>query len=164
MAYTILNQILGVTKIGNIDNPQAVPLGTIVEAVDPVYGSGLFIYLQGVASLAVGDVVTYNGLTGAVTRWAGTANSGAPLAVSMSANTSASAYSWYQIEGNAVVNITGTVAAGDRAFFASTATLQSTLVAGKQVLECVAVTANGVPATGQATYTISTPFAQGNIT
>src|SRR5437879_5684716 len=108
MAYTILNQVLGISAISNIDTTQAVPLGTIIEATDATYGSGLFIYLKGVASTVVGDVVTYNGYTGATTRWAGTAITGMPVAAAMSANTATTSFAWYQISGNAVLNTSGT--------------------------------------------------------
>ena len=40
-----------------------IPLGTIVRAVDTAttqYGAGEFIYLLGIASTAVGEVVVYN--------------------------------------------------------------------------------------------------------
>jgi hypothetical protein len=73
-------------------------------------------------------------------------------------------YGWYQISGNAVVNISGTVAAGDSAYFNATAQLKSAAVAGKQVLNATAASANGVPSTGFAVYTIQRPFAQGAIT
>ena len=60
-----------------------------------------------------------------VTRWGGTAYSGQPLAIAMTANTSTTTFSWYQIEGAAVVNTSGTVAAGDVANYASTATVKT---------------------------------------
>jgi hypothetical protein len=145
-------------------------LGAIVRGYDAVYGEGEFIFLKGVASLAVGDVVEYNGLTGATTRWAGTANTGKPLAIAISAPT-ASQYGWFQIAGNAVVTCSGTVAAGDSAYFSATASVKSAAAAGKQVLNMIAVLANGGTPTGgtalastQAVYTIQRPFCQGAIT
>jgi hypothetical protein len=163
MAYTINEPILGVQPIANTDTVQRHPLGTIVTAGDPLYGTGEFIYLKGVASTTVGDVVEYDQYNGTTTRWAGTANRGKPLAVAMSANV-ASQYGWYQIGGAAVVNISGTVAAGDPAFFQATATVSTTAVAGKQMLNASAITANGVPSAGKAVYQIDRPFAQGQIT
>lgn len=151
----------------------AVPVGTVKRFYDVagLYGDGEFIYLPGVASLAVGDVVTYNISAGVkaytdatVVRWAGTANTGAPVAIATTANTSAVAFSWYQIGGAAVVNTSGTVAAGDAAMFASTATVKTAAVAGKQILGMVAGSANGVPATNQAIYTLNRPHVQGQIT
>lgn len=144
-------------------------LGEIRQGWDSALGSAEFIYLKGVASLAVGDVVTYNAFTGATTRWAGTANTGAPLAIAVSAPSS-SQYGWFQISGNAVVTCSGTVAAGDAAFYSATATLKTAAVNGKQVLNCVAASANGATvgstalASTQAVYTINRPFVQGQIT
>jgi len=144
--------------------------GKVISAYDPIYGGGEFIFLKGVASLAVGDVVSYNALTGVTTRWAGAANTGLPLAVAIIALT-ASQWGWFQISGNAVVTVSGTVAVGDAAFFNATASLKTAAVAGKQVLNCVASLANGGTPTGgtalastQAVYTINRPFCQGQIT
>lgn len=150
--------------------PMAAQFGEIVTGWDPLLGSGEFIYLQGVASLVAGDVVSYNALTGATTRWAGTANTGWPLAVALS-NPLAGQNGWFQIAGNAIATCTGTVAAGDSAYFSATAALKSAAAAGKQVLGCQAVLANGGTISGsnavgatQAVYTIQRPFAQGAIT
>jgi hypothetical protein len=143
--------------------------GEVRQGWDAALGSGEFIYLMGVASLAVGDVVSYNALTGATTRWAGTANTGLPLAVAVSAPT-ATQTGWFQISGAAIINCTGTVAAGDAAFFSATAALKTAAVNGKQVLGAVAASANGATIGGvalastQAVYTINRPFAQGQIT
>lgn len=163
MAYTIVEHRIGLQPIAVSDTTQNHPLGTIVRANDPTYGQGEFIYLQGVASTAVGDWVSYNTTQGATVRWAGTANEGRPLAVSMSANV-ASQYGWYQIAGNAVANISGTVAAGDKVYWQATATTSSSAVAGKQVLGAIAAGANGTPAAGQAVLNIDRPHSQGQIT
>lgn len=163
MAFTITTPLLGYQAIGVTDTTQNHPLGTIVKAVDPTYGEGEFIYLTGVASTAAGDVVSYNSTQGATVRWAGTANEGRPLAVAMSANV-ASQYGWYQIAGNAVANISGTVAAGNPMYWQATATISATAVAGKQVLGAIAAGANGTPATGKAVINIERPHSQGAIT
>jgi hypothetical protein len=181
MTFKCSNPRLGVVDIsttttiapgtGNLPSVVLEPqLGEVVTGWDPALGGGEFIYLKGVASTAVGDVVSYNGYTGATTRWAGTANSGAPLAIAVTANTSSSSYGWYQIGGNAIVNCSGTVASGDIVNFASTATVKTAAAAGKQVLNAVAASANGATVGGvalastQAVYTIQRPFAQGAIT
>lgn len=163
MAYVINTHELGFQDIATTSTTQKHAFGTSVMAYDLTYGEGSFIYLKGVASTAVGDVVSYNAYTGATTRWAGTAITGWPLAIAMSANV-ASQYGWYQVRGNAVTNISGTVTAADSAYFNATAQLKSAAVAGKQVVNCVAATANGVPSAGLAVYTIAWPFAQGAIT
>ena len=116
MAYTITTPNSGLLPIANIDSgvtmangSSAIPtpplyLGMIVTAQDPTYGVGEFILLTGVASCAIGSVVQYDASTFVPTLpSAATVNkSGMPLAVSMAANTSGSAWSWYQISGTAV--------------------------------------------------------------
>lgn len=180
MAFSLQSAVIGAPNIvdtntigpGITNLPSTVleaQLGEVRQGWDSALGSGEFIYLKGVASLAVGDVVSYNAFTGATTRWAGTANTGLPLAVAVTTAT-ASQYAWFQIQGNAVVTVTGTVAAGDAAFFSATAAVKTAAVAGKQVLNAVAASANGATVGGtaltstQAVYTISRPFAQGQIT
>lgn len=151
---------------GTVLEPQ---LGEIRKGWDVNLGAGEFIYLKGVASLAVGDLVTYNALTGATTRWDGTANTGFPLAVAVSAP-SASQYGWFQISGNAIATCSGTVAAGDKVFWQATATVSSTPVAGKQVLAAQAASTNNATIGGaaigstKAVYTLNRPFVQGQIT
>jgi len=180
MAFVLQSNVLGVptttdvTAIapGTSNLPGVVleaQLGEIRQGWDTALGSGEFIYLKGVASLAVGDVVSFNAYTGATTRWAGTANTGVPLAVAVSTPTS-SQYGWFQVGGNAIVTCSGTVAAGDAAFFSATAALKTAAVAGKQVLNIVAASANGATvgttalASTQAVYTLNRPFVQGQIT
>lgn len=148
----------------------AAQFGEIVTGWEPNLGSGEFIFLKGVASLNAGDVVSYNAFTGVTTRWAGTANTGWPLAIALS-NPTGSQNGWFQIAGNAITTVSGTVAADDSAYFSATAALKSAAVAGKQVLGCHAALANGGAVTAalslastQALYTIQRPFVQGAIT
>jgi hypothetical protein len=169
MAYVITNPgYIGTQPIAVTDTVKRHLTGTIIQAQDPVYGSGEFIYLLGVASTTIGDVVTFvtsDGVTqnGSTTRWAGTAITPVPLAVAMSANVSGQ-YGWYQIQGSAVVNASGTVAAGDKAHFQATAQVTSTVVASKQVIGMIASSAQAVPVSGQAIYILERPSAQSAIT
>jgi len=167
MAWATAGTRAGLSVPGSVSTTQVVPVGTIEKFYDPLYGEGQFIYLPGVASTAACDVVEYttgNGATsvGATVRWAGTAGSGKPLAVATAA-TVADTWGWYQVSGLAVVSISGTVAAGDKAFWQATGVVSTTQVNGKQVLGAVAVSANAVPAAGKATYQIAYPTAQGQI-
>lgn len=115
MAYTVTTPNLGFVQIANIDagvtfanaasaapTPPLVP-GSVVSATDPTYGAGEFILLAGVANTAVGSLVIYNTTSYTTTLCPVTANLAQPVAVAMSANTSASTWGWYQIEGAAVV-------------------------------------------------------------
>jgi hypothetical protein len=144
-------------------------LGAIATAYHPTYGEGEFIYLLGVASTAVGSVVTWNGNSSGTPTFqtalaAATANQGQPLAVAMSANV-ANQYGWYQLTGQAVVATNGTLAAGPgKVYLAGSGQVTSTAAAGAEVLNAINVTATGTPAAGQAVVSIDRPFAQGAIT
>ena len=63
MAYTVTTDMIGHQAIAVNSTTKNHPLGTIVRATDPTYGEGEFIYLLGVASTAIGSVVTYDAST-----------------------------------------------------------------------------------------------------
>lgn len=108
MAYAITSPLIGAQAIADTSTTQKHKLGTIVQANDPDYGVGEFIYLLGVASTAVGNAVTYNATTGQTTRAAVGANKTFPIAFAMSANVAAQ-YGWYQIAGIARATKTATI-------------------------------------------------------
>lgn len=170
MAWTTTTDRLGTGVPSVIYDVQLNDIGALMQFRDPLYGEGLFIFLPGVAATVAGDMVEYTTTagvaspTGSTTRWAGVANSGKLLAVAVAANVLTTNWAWYQVLGAAIVNISGTVAAGDRAFYNALGSVATALVAGKQINGMVAVSANGVPAAGKATYQIAFPVAQGNIT
>ncbi len=156
MAYKIIENRLGQTLIGSVDTAAAVDVGTIVAAVDPVYGAGEFIYLKGVASTVTGSWVTYNLDDGSTTLLA--ANAIGPVAVAMGA-TVANTWGWYQIQGKAV----GRVLAGfvDNANVYATATAGSVddaVVAGDRVKGAVGASAVGTPSANLAEFEIARPF------
>jgi hypothetical protein len=134
--------------------------------------TGQFILLPGVASLAAGDVVTwyYDAATALpiVIRATSTtyANQGAPLAVSLTANTSTTSYSWYQIQGPAVVNNNGTWSgANARVSLTTTAgQLSTTMIAGSQLLNARSSSTISFVATNQAILEINNPTVQTQIT
>lgn len=99
MAYIITDGIAGSQPIATTSTVKNHPLGRIVRATDPTYGSGEFIYLLGVVSTIVGSWVTYNMDDGSTTLIV--PNAIGPVAVAMSANV-ASQYGWYQIQGKAI--------------------------------------------------------------
>lgn len=144
------------------------PVGTILTGYDlNGAGAGEFIYLQGVASNAAGLVVSYNATTGAVTLLPSTANLGTPVAVSMSANTSSSNYSWYQIQGYATV-LKSAVAVNPQAkvyISGTTGRLMPTSASGKQILNAKFANLSTVTSTtSTVTVLLDRPFAQGQIT
>ena len=180
MAYTITDHEAGFLPIGVIDtgtltassvssgstttipSPPAVP-GQIVKAFDPVYGMGEFILLKGVASTAVGSLVIFNTTSYTTTLCPVTANLGSPVAISMTANTSSSNWSWYQIEGVAVVVKSAVGLASNVAIAVSSTGKVGTNASGKQILG--ARTANStVSATTTVQLILNRPHLQGRTT
>lgn len=159
MAYYITTTQLGLPAIANTDTVQGAPIGTRVRAVDPTYGEGEFIYLKGLASTAIGDVVIYDEYANTTVR--GVAGSRGPVAVAMSANV-ASQYGWYQISGSAVVK-TGTVAAAGACYWTATAgQLDDAVVATDKIDGMRFKTADGTPSAGFAIVSMDRPSASGN--
>lgn len=157
MAFTVQNNRIGVQAIDETNTTQAHPLGTIVNATDPTYGSGEFIYLAGVASTVVGSWVTYNLDDGTTALLA--ANAIGPVAVAMSINVGSS-YGWYQISGKAVgLAATGYADNGLVYATATAGTVDDAVVAGDRVKIAKGASAVDTPSTGLAEFEISRPFA-----
>ena len=99
MTWVIKNGGINPQAIAETSTTQRHQLGEEVEAYDPDYGFGTFVYAKGVASTAVGSWVTLN-----PDDWTTTllgANAIGPVGIAMSANV-ASQYGWYQRRGKAV--------------------------------------------------------------
>lgn len=156
MPFRAVNQIIGSQAIDATETEAKHPLGTRVQAVDPVYGAGDFIYLKGVASTAIGSFVLYNEDDYSTSLLA--ANDIGQVAVAMSANV-ANQFGWYQRKGKAVGKVlTGFV---DNANVYSTATAGSVddaVVAGDRVKCCKGASAIGTPSAGLAEFEIDDPF------
>jgi len=164
MAYSVFD-LAGAQPIANTSTEQKHVLGTIVRATDPTYGEGEFIYLLGVASTAIGSIVTFDASTYQTVLCAVGGNIPRPIAVSMSANV-ASQYGWYQISGQAVCAKTCTVslAAG-----AAVGVLTTGLIAGTgsgKEIQGAAVAAVASATAGRTTVKvmIARPAKQGRIT
>src|ERR1700761_8342258 len=166
MAYVPTNNQLGIQPIAQTSTVQNHPLGFVVQAYDATLGGGQFMYLAGVASTAVGSLVTYNQLTGATTLAPNTAHLAQPLAVAMAANTSTTSYGWYQVRGAAVIAKTATkVNPAVPLFLSGTAgQVFATATSGKEILNAISVNAATVAsATATITAQIAYPFAQGQV-
>jgi hypothetical protein len=150
MAFRIVDSIIGSQPIADTSATQLHPLGTIVRAVDPTYGVGEFIYLKGVASTAIGDLVDYDNNAGTTTRTPATGGTG-PIAVAMSANL-LGYYGWYQISGLAVVRAPNTVVVGADAYMlaATPGSVDDAVVANEGVLGMKFASLTGVPSAGFA--------------
>jgi hypothetical protein len=177
MAYTIVSpQLAGITPIANTDSgytpangSSAIPSapmypGMIVMAEDPTFGMGEFILLAGVASTAVGSMVTYNTVSYTTALCPVTANLGQPVAFAMSANTSSSTWGWYQISGVAVVaKSTGLGLANNVAVAVNSTGKVGTVASGKQVLG-VRTANSTVSATTTVRLICNRPHMQGRVT
>lgn len=177
MAYTITSPtIAGICQIANTDSGMTQPgassatstppmyPGMIVQAFDPTYGQGEFIWLLGVASTAVGSVVTYNLTTFATTLAPIGANLPQPIAVAMAA-TGASTWGWYQIGGLAVAKkqqATATFTTGVALGVGATGVFTNTFT-GMEVQG--ALTAGGATVSASTiTVILNRPHMQGRIT
>ena len=105
-----------------------------------------FIYLLGVASTAIGSVVTY-GLNGTTAYQTALSVAGArgPVAIALSA-TLAAQWGWYQICGFGSALANGSVVAGAKLYSASTGKLDDAVVSGDQIdgAICAATIASAV--------------------
>jgi hypothetical protein len=155
MTYHITSPgYIGSQAIADTSTVQNHPLGTRVNAYDPTYGEGKFIYCVGVASTVVGDCVLIkpNGFT----TIRSVANGIGPVGFAMSANV-ASQYGWYQIYGAARGQV-ATVASLASLFLSSAGVLDDASVTGDRVWNAK-VTAVTTSATVQ-TIEIAHPFVQ----
>ena len=164
MPYTIDTPRLGFQPIAVTETTQKHPLGMLVVATDPIYGTGEFVYLKGVASTAIGTMVDYDTYLNTTTISPATAGTGS-VAVAMSANV-ALQYGWYQIEGAAVVKAPNAMAVGADVFMlaATPGSVDDAAVAGEQILNAKVSTTTGTPGTGFGVIQINRPFHQGQIT
>ncbi len=165
MAYptTLAYQILGANTVGAqgiavTSTTQLHPLGQVVQAVDPVYGVGEFIYLKGVASTAAGDLVAYDNTAKTTVRAVDdAAKGGGSMAVAMSANV-ASQYGWYQIFGAAIVAYLTNASIDLSAYITATAgAISSDIVAGDILAGAQIKTAKDTPTAGFVTVQLSYP-------
>lgn len=154
MAYVVQGQEAGVQRIADTSTTQNHPLGKIVQAVDATRGSGEFIYLLGVASTAVGSVVTYNADSYATTLLA--ANAVGSVAVAMSANV-ASQYGWYQISGKASAKVSDVNDSSQCYIDTAAGTIDDAVVAGDMIWNAVTASADDT-ATNLADLRIARPF------
>jgi hypothetical protein len=189
MAFTKYDPILGVVGLGSVDPmpPGVWPVGSgrmsfpqeIVSAYDPNLGGGEFMLVYAPSALAAGAVVqlsqslTNGVMTAQASVWTGTANGGEQLGVVYAAIT-ASGYGWVQIQGNAVVNVSGTPAVDAKAYWQANGVISTTAVASKQVIGAKFGSAAGVTigqgssavtlSSTQAIVTLNRPVSQGAIT
>lgn len=164
-SFVFTDQSLGLQSITETSTTRNHPLGTIRRAYDTAttaYGEGEFIYLLGVASTAVGSVVTYamdNGATALLV-----ANAIGPVAIAMSANV-ASQYGWYQIKGKGVAKVLASFADNGNCYATATAgSIDDAVVAGDLVKNMKGASAIDTPSTGLAEIELDHPFMDDGLT
>lgn len=164
MAFVPVNPILGLPPIADFvdasgdDYVQPVPLGTIINATDPTYGAGEFIFLEGVASTGVGSVVVYSPDDFSTALAA--ANAIGPVAVAMAA-TVADKAGWYQIGGKGVAKVLADFADNTNCYLTSTAgSIDDAVVAGDYIYGMKGASAIGTPAAGLAEVELARPFVK----
>jgi hypothetical protein len=165
MAYSITDNVIGTQPIANSESTAQHVLGTVVRAKDPTYGEGEFIYLLGVDSTVVGSLVTYAPSTYQTALCPNTAALAQPVAVAMSANTSAK-YGWYQIGGVAVVKKTNVSWEPNKVVYISgtAGRVMDTAASGKQILGArSANVATVTTTTSTILVSINRPHAQGQV-
>lgn len=179
MAFTFTTpERMGMIPIANVDSGYTPPNGTtaipssgmnpgtIATAFDPVQGECEFIFLPGVASLAVGLLVRYNAALDATTIVTNTGNQAVPVAVAMSAPT-ATQWGWFQISGLAKILKTAVAVSPTVTLFLSGTAGRVKVIAsaGLQILGCRTANAASVTSTTSTiTALINRPHLQGQIT
>lgn len=160
MTFAVEN-LVGCQPIATTSTTQNHPLGKIVRGIDPTYGQAEFIYLVGVASTVVGDVVTYNTSAFTTTRGVAGTNLPQPVAVAMSANV-ASQYGWYQMSGIAVAKKTtlATIDANAAVGISGTAGAVGATSTGNEIQGCL-VAASAVATTSTIQLVINRPHMMG---
>jgi hypothetical protein len=119
-------------RITEISLTKNYKLGTIVQAEDPVFGTGEFIYCSGVASTAIGEPITINADFTTARATGGTAVGLLGVAMSACVNTY---YGWYCIKGRVLGKIAGDMAVVSGSFQASiVAAVWSTAVTGTKIV------------------------------
>lgn len=116
-----------------------------------------YVYLKGVASTVVGSAVTYNSSFASALSVTGARG---PVAFSMSANTAATTFSWYLVEGVCNADFAGAAVAGAKLYSASTGKVDDAVVAGDQITN--AVVAATVAGAGAGSILVAAkPFMNG---
>ncbi|WP_428331963.1 hypothetical protein [Novosphingobium sp.] len=206
MAFTPIEVTAGLVDLYNIDTQGPGPLaglgngpttrgftnypGMEIKANDPFLGAGTFIFGRASTTIAAGGVCEVGVNVSATNRydvqftpWAGTANSGKGLSVALVALT-VGQFGWFQVEGNAIANVSGAPVAGNPMYWQAAGVISPTAVASKHMLNATAMSAvsatigngsasllaytpgstAGILPANQAVLFLNRPLAQGAIT
>lgn len=166
MAFVSYDPILGEVDLSIVDNggpgPFSIPgsanatygrnsqyFGEI-RGYDVRLGGGVFVYAAYGATITAGTVVQFveslsNGiLITTANVWTGTANAAQPLGVAVAATGGTGNWGWFQVQGAAITNVSGTPTANGPVYWQANGTVSSTVVASKQVTGAQFATTSGV--------------------
>lgn len=138
------------------DTTQRHPIGVVVDAVDPFWGFGEFLYVKSNDTILKGSVCMWDEV-GQAALLPSTVTQGFPFGVAMAPMASGT-YGWLQISGRAVYKTNATVAADGVLAIAAAGILGATAT-GKQVLGI----RNRISATGTKTQTGQTTANSGTL-
>lgn len=115
------------------DTTQRFPLGMMLDAVDPFWGYGSFVYGKAAAALNYANLVTAQAATfGTFDKTPNTANLGQPCLFTMN-EMAINEFGWFQRSGTVVAKSTATVAAAAAVGLTGAGTIGAN-TAGKQIL------------------------------
>lgn len=165
MAYYRVDGRLGSQDIAETSTTAKHELGEICCAKDPTYGQGEFIYLLGVASTAVGSLVSFSPSTYQTALAPVGDGIPRPIAVAMSANV-AGQYGWYQISGVSVMAKSASICCvvGAAVGVGTIGLVRKTLSLKEIAGAVVAATASAASGRTTVLVSINRPRMQGRIT
>lgn len=128
--------LIGSQPVGNYfapDTTQRHTLGAVIEANDPYWGGGEYIYLQANGTLNQGAVVTWNAATGFLAiNLPNTANQSVSVAFGLYPMTTGQ-FGWFKLSGQIIANSTASVAAGAQVGITAAGQIGATS-AGKEIV------------------------------
>jgi len=159
MTFRFTSGFPGLQPLTETSSTQNHEIGLKATGFDSVLGTGEYIYLKGVASTVVGDLVVFDEYANTTTR--AVSGSRGPVAVAMSANV-ANQYGWYQICGAAKVLALAAAAANATAYLTATAGSIDDAVVTAQAVNGLRIKTNvDTPTTGMCVCQLAYPSADG---
>jgi hypothetical protein len=159
MTWQIIDPIVGNQPIADVSTVKRHPLGLIVNASDPTYGVGEFIYVKGVASGAQYDWVAYYPDDWSTVRTVATTIGQIGI---LQAALVASTFGWAQISGKGVGKVLASFADNGDVYLTATAgSVDDAVVDGYLVHQCRGASAIDTPSTGLAEMELARPYTDG---
>lgn len=138
------------------DTTQRHVLGTKIDAVDPFWGYGEFVYGKAAAALNVGNLVVMQTTFGTFDKMPNTANLGQPCLVATN-EFAINTFGWFQKAGVVPVKSTATVAAASAVGLTGAGTIGAN-TAGKQILGYIQLASQTGTKTFANTQTVTGDF------